>query len=194
MVIMVLTLEDAVVTRSEGVLMMLAYAFFIHDLYTTEGGAEIGEEVVDERERPREALPWIVGGLAMVVVGGHVMVTNGIAIARLLGVSEYLVGLLTGLGTTAPEIVVAGIAAYRGDGGISVGALLGSNITDPLFSLGIGAVVASVAVEDVALLTPSLAYMLVVSLVVLGLMYWREGISRRLAAVPLVLYVPTFVV
>jgi cation:H+ antiporter len=107
-------------------------------------------------------------------------------------VSEFLVGVLTGLGTTTPEIFVAGLAAHRGDAGISVGAILGSNITDPVFSLGVGALVADVVVTDLGSVRVSAAYMLVVSLVVLGLFYWRRGIDRRAALVCLALYLPSF--
>ncbi|MDZ7701671.1 MAG: sodium:calcium antiporter [Halobacteriales archaeon] len=193
MIIMILTLEDGRIIRSEGVLMMLAYVIFIHDLYSNEGGAEIAEEVIDDLEPPRRTVPWILLGLAMVVVGGQLLVTNGVALARLAGVGEYLVGLLTGLGTTLPEIMVAGLAAKRGDTGTSIGALLGSNITDPVFSLGIGALVADVVVTDLATIQLSAAYMVVVSVVVLGLLYWKRGLRRRWAAVPLALYLPSFV-
>jgi len=192
MIVMLLTLDDGVIGRSEGFLMMLAYVQFVYTLYANEGGEEIAEEVLEEVRAPREALPWILGGLVLVVAGGQLMVTNGVALARLAGIPEYLVGLLTGLGTTLPEIAVAGIAAYEGRGGISVGSILGSNITDPVFSLGVGAVFFDVVVEDVAALAPSLNYMLLVSLVVLGLFYWREGIDRRAAVVCLLLYLPTF--
>ncbi|WP_372912315.1 sodium:calcium antiporter [Salinigranum sp.] len=192
MVVMLLTLDDGVVQRSEGLLMMLAYVNFVYTLYTNEGGSEVAQEVVEEAEPPERALPWIGGGLALVVVGGQLLVTNGIAIARLVGVSEFLVGVLTGLGTTTPEIFVAGLAAHRGDSGISVGAILGSNITDPVFSLGVGALVADVVVTDIGSVRVSAAYMLVVSLVVLGLFYWRRGIDRRAALVCLALYLPSF--
>ena len=193
MIVMLLTLDDGVVVRSEGFLMMLAYVQFVYTLYTNEGGEEIAEEVLEEPRTPRDSLPWILGGLLLVVVGGQLMVTNGVALARLAGIPEYVIGLLTGLGTTMPEIVVAGIAAHEGQGGISVGAILGSNITDPVFSLGVGALFFDVVVDDVAALGPSLGYMLGVSIVVLGLFYWREGIDRRAAVVCLLLYFPTFV-
>jgi cation:H+ antiporter len=194
MIIMLLTLDDGVVGRSEGFLMMLAYVQFIYTLYTNEGGEEITEEVVEPTEPPGRSAVVILVGLAGVVVGGQVMVTNGVALARLVGIPEYVVGLLTGLGTTMPEIVVAGIAAYEGRGGISVGAILGSNITDPVFSLGIGALFFDIVVEEPGALRFSLAYMLAVSIVVLGLFYWREGIDRRAAVVCLLLYFPSFLV
>jgi len=190
MIIMILTLEDGI-TRSEGLLMMLAYLMFIHDLYSNEGGEEITEEVIEDEEPPARALPQIALGIGLVVVGGHLLVTNGVAIATVAGIPEYLVGILTGLGTTAPEIAVAGIAAHEGREGISVGSLLGSNITDPVFSLGVGALVADVTLADPAAVAASVTYMLVVSLAVLGLLYWRRGIRRREAVVCLLLYLPS---
>ncbi|MFC3476904.1 sodium:calcium antiporter [Halobacterium litoreum] len=192
MVVMVLTLEDGEIVRSEGVLMMLAYANFVYTLYTNEGGREVTEEVVEEAEEPSDALPRVLVGLALVVLGGHLLVTNGVALARLLGVPELLVGLLVGLGTTTPEIAVAVAAARGGTEGISVGALLGSNITDPVFSLGVGALVADVVVDDLAAVNGSLTYMLAVSLVVLAVFYWREGIDRPAAVLCLMLYAPAF--
>ena len=192
MIIMVLTLEDGRVVRSEGVLMMLAYVIFVHDLYSNEGGEEIAEEVIADLEPPRRTVPWILVGLVLVVGGGQLLVTNGVALARTAGVGEYLVGLLTGLGTTLPEIVVAGLAARRGDTGTSVGSLLGSNITDPVFSLGIGALVADVVVTDLPTVMGSAAYLVAASVVVLGVLYWRRGLDRRTAVVPLALYLPSF--
>jgi len=192
MIIMILTLDDGRIQRSEGFLMILSYVFFIYTLYTNEGGREIAE-AVEDREPPERAVPWIVLGLGLVVVGGDLMVRNGVALALTAGVPQYVVGILTGLGTTMPEIVVAGIAAHGGRGGISVGSILGSNITDPVFSLGVGALVADLAVADTGSVLTSAAYMLGVSIFVLAIMYWREGISRRVAFLLLFLYLPTFV-
>jgi len=192
MIIMILTLDDGVVGRSEGFLMMLAYTQFIYTLYTNEGGEEITEEVIEEPRSPRETFPWILGGLLLVVVGGQLMVINGVELARLVGIPEYLIGLLTGFGTTLPEIVVAGIAAHEGRGGISVGSLLGSNITDPVFSLGIGALFFDVIIGNTATIRLSLSYMFVVSVAVLGILYWRRGIDRKAAVVCVLLYLPTF--
>jgi len=191
MIVMLLTLDDGVVGRSEGFLMMLAYLQFVYTLYTNEGGEEIAEEAIEPARPPGETLPWILAGLVAVVVGGQLTVTGGVGLARAVGLPAYLVGLLTGLGTTLPEIAVGAIAARGGRAGISVGAILGSNITDPVFSLGVGALLFDVVVSDVRALAPSLAYMLLVSVVVLGLFYWRRGIDRRAAVVCALLYLPT---
>ncbi len=192
MIIMMLTLDDNVIGRSEGFLMILAYSQFIYTLYSNKGSEEITEEVIEEPKNPLYTLPWIIGGLVLVVMGGQIMVTNGVAIAEMIGISEYLIGILTGLGTTMPEIAVAGIAAYEGLQSISIGSLLGSNITDPVFSLGIGALFFDVVVSDPSAIYPSLYYMVFVSLFVLTLLYLRRGIDRRAAVLCILLYIPTF--
>jgi len=132
-------------------------------------------------------------GVALVVVGGHLLVTGGQRLAVQVGVPSYLVGLVTGLGTTAPEIAVALVAVRRDRTGIAVGTLLGSNITDPLFSLGIGAALAGVHVTGVSGVLASVGYMLAASAVVLAILYARRPVGRAGSLACLVLYVPTFV-
>jgi cation:H+ antiporter len=194
MIIMILTLEDGRIVRSEGFLMMLSYVNFVYILYTNEGGEEVTEEATEGAQSPRRTVPWVLLGLAAVVIGGQVLVTNGVALATQLGLPELLIGLLTGLGTSVPELVVATLAARSGDSGISVGSLLGSNITDPVFSLGVGALVADVVVTDLSLVTTATTYMLVAAVLILVLLYWRRGLDRRGALVALALYVPSFFV
>lgn len=192
MVVMVLALEDGRVVRSEAALMLLAYASFVYTLYANEGGEAVGRELVDVAEPPDVVLPRIAVGLGMVLLGGYLLVTNGVALAGLLGVPELLVGLVVGLGTTVPEMSVATLAADSGRGGVSVGTLLASNVTDPVLSLGVGALAADVVVANRAAMDLSVSYMLAVSLVVLGLFYWRGGITRFTAFLCLALYLPTF--
>lgn len=192
MIIMILVLEDGLIIRSEGFLMMFSYVFFLYHIYTTEGGEEVVENVDEEPAAPSRAVPGLVLGLILVAAGGHVMVTNGVEIARILQVPEYLIGLLTGLGTTLPEIGVAGLAAYRGRGGISAGSILGSNITDPVFSLGFGAFAAEITVTNTASVLMSASYMLAASTIVIGMFYWREQIDRKAAILCILLYLPSF--
>ncbi|WP_234403534.1 sodium:calcium antiporter [Halarchaeum acidiphilum] len=103
----------------------------------------------DGIHEPRRAVAWLACGLALVLVGGHLLVTEGRAFALAVGLPSYFVGAITGLGTTIPEIVVALQAVREGESGIAVGTLLGSNVTDPLFSLGFGAAVGGLHVAHV---------------------------------------------
>jgi cation:H+ antiporter len=131
-----------------------------------------------------------VFGPALVIVGGHLLVTGARGVAAAIGVPTYLLGLLTGLGTTTPEIVVAALAVRCERGGIAVGTLFGSNITDPLFSLGVCAAVAPIAVENLEATLLSVGYMLVVSTAVALVFYRRDEVDRLTGAGCLLLYVP----
>lgn len=132
----------------------------------------------------------VVGGLLAVAVGGHLLVSGSQTVALELGVSTHLLGLLTGFGTTVPEVLVALAAVRRSEGDIAGGTLLGSNITDPLFSLGLGAVAGGIVVDEprVAILTTG--YMLLVSGVVVGMLYRRETLYRRHGIACILLYLP----
>jgi cation:H+ antiporter len=169
--------------------MVLVYVFFLYFMYNSQGGEEVVEGV--DIEHGKHPYLFLVLGLIAVPVGAHLMVESGIEIARLLGVPQFLVGQLTGLGTTIPEIAVAGLAAYRQTAGISAGSLLGSNITDPLFSLGVAGFVADVSVTDIAQVTSAGMYMIAVSTFVIVVFAWRERISRPMAILCILLYLPS---
>ncbi|GAA0646651.1 sodium:calcium antiporter [Salarchaeum japonicum] len=174
------------VSHLEGVLAVALYVVFLAALYEHEDYGGLAERTSDTT-RARAALRTVVG-LALVVAGGHVLVSSGRALAVETGVPAYLVGVVTGLGTTLPEITVAVLAVRRDREGIAVGTLLGSNITDPLFSLGVGAAVGGLAVSGNVLLP--IAYMTGVSAVVLALLAREGAMERRSALACLLCYLP----
>ncbi|MGB9987434.1 sodium:calcium antiporter [Salarchaeum japonicum] len=174
------------VTHLEGVVAVALYVVFLAVLYEHEDYEGLTERTRDTT-RARAALRTVVG-LALVVAGGHVLVSSGRTLAVETGVPTYLVGVVTGLGTTLPEITVAVLAVRRDREGIAVGTLLGSNITDPLFSLGVGAAVGGLTVSD-GLFLP-IAYMTAASAVVLALLAREGAVTRRGALACLVLYLP----
>lgn len=89
----------------------------------------------------------IAAGLALLVVGGDVLVRGAVTLATRLGVSPLLVGLtVVGFGTSTPELVTSLDAAFSGAPGISVGNVVGSNIANILLILGVAALIMPVAV------------------------------------------------
>lgn len=189
MAVMAVALQSGTITRVQGALMVLAYLGFLAVLAEHE---DYADHVDDSELSLGRAAGSVLLGVALVVVGGHLLVTGGQRLAVQVGVPSYLVGLVTGLGTTAPEIAVALVAVRRDRTGIAVGTLLGSNITDPLFSLGIGAALAGVHVTAVPGVLASVGYMLAASAVVLAILYARRPVGRAGSLACLVLYVPTF--
>lgn len=102
----------------------------------------------EEDETPAKIQHWamsalfIVGGLVGLVFGGNLFVENASLIAKRLGVSDTLIGLtLVAWGTSAPEIATSVVASLKKNTGIAVGNVIGSNIFNIFFVLGIAGTV-----------------------------------------------------
>lgn len=191
--VMYAVVASGTITRVEGVLMVALYVGYLVALVEEEDYADHPRARI-EQSAVSAALAWTVVGFAFVVTGGHFLVSGSQALARSAGIAPYLIGLVTGLGTTSPEIAVALLAVRRDSDGIAVGTLLGSNITDPLFSLGLGATVAGFEVVGPGSTLPGITYMLLASAIVLAILLVRDEVGRLGGLACLVLYVPSFLV
>lgn len=91
----------------------------------------------------------VFAGLALLFCGGELLVKGAVSIARLAKISNVVIGLtVVALGTSAPELVISLYAALGNHHDIAVGNVLGSNISNILFVLGITALIFPVIVED----------------------------------------------
>ncbi len=91
---------------------------------------------------------WFVLGLVALVVGAHMLVKGASQLAIMLGISPLVVGLtIVALGTSSPEIAVSIGGALSGKTAIAVGNVVGSNIFNVLFILGLSAIIAPLVVQ-----------------------------------------------
>jgi cation:H+ antiporter len=98
------------------------------------------------------SLAAISAGLALLVWGADRFVVGAAATARNLGISPMVIGLtIVGFGTSAPEMLVSGVAAWQGNTGIAVGNALGSNIANIALIIGVTALVAPLQVHSATL-------------------------------------------
>lgn len=87
-------------------------------------------------------------GLILLALGGDMLVSGAVSLARRLGVSTLLIGLtLVGFGTSTPELVTSLLAAFQGANGIAVGNVVGSNIANVLLVLGVASLIRPVSVD-----------------------------------------------
>lgn len=85
-------------------------------------------------------------GLGLIVLGADWLVDGASAIARKAGVSEFVIGLtIVGFGTSCPELVVSLTGAIQGNADISIGNVVGSNIFNTLFILGVTSLILPVS-------------------------------------------------
>jgi cation:H+ antiporter len=135
----------------------------------------------------------LVGGFLLLVWGADRLVAGASALARNLGVSPLIIGLtIIAFGTSAPELVVSAVAAYRGNPGLAVGNAIGSNIANIGLILGLTVLVYPLRVESKTLRReyPVLILIMVASLIMaVDLMFSRsEGWLLLAGLVALVLW------
>ena len=106
-------------------------------------------EVVENIASPAKATLWIISGIAVLFIGGKILVDGAVDIAKLFGLSEAIIGLtIVAIGTSMPELATSIIAARRGNADIAVGNVVGSNIMNILVILGISSFITPLPFTD----------------------------------------------
>ncbi len=124
------------------------------------------------------AILWLGVGLVCLLAGAHLLVDGSMAIARFLGVSEIVIGiLLVAFGTSLPELAVSLISVLKGEYGLAIGNIVGSNIFNLLAVIGIAATIAPTAMPP-SVLSLHIFVMVAFTLVLFAMTYDYEGKSE----------------
>ncbi len=107
----------------------------------------------------------LITGLALLYFGSSILVEGSASTAIMFAVRPVIVGLtIVSFATSAPELLVSLVAAYKGSGGISIGNILGSNVINIALVLGISAVIRPVSIKRQVVMV-EIPYMIFISLV-----------------------------
>ncbi|WP_338610006.1 calcium/sodium antiporter [Pelagibacterium nitratireducens] len=171
--------------------MLLAYVLFS---YFADRKAQAGQTVVAEIEATGGHQPvwlsivFVIGGLALTVFGARLLVSSAVEIATALGVSETIIGLtVVAIGTSLPELVTSIIAALRRHTDLALGNIIGSNIFNVLFILGVTALIQPIPVPP-EIIGFDIWVMLGATALLLGFSYTQREIVRWEGGVLLALY------
>lgn len=136
------------ITFTEGVIFWLFFLAYLGYLFVMARKENAGEEgAVKDFPVWKCLLLMVLGGI-LVVKGSDFAVSGASAIARYFGMSERFIGLtIVALGTSLPELVTSVTAARRGNAGIAIGNIVGSNIFNILFVIGTAALICPVPFE-----------------------------------------------
>lgn len=142
---------DGVIGRFDGVVFILLMGAYLYFLFTTDG-TELTEEIDDSLKKEpfgwRRSLGLLAVGFVMTIVGANFVVESGSEIARMWGVSEWLIGLLLiSLGTSLPELVVSLVSVKKGNADMSIGNIIGSNVANFSMVLGGSALIRPLAIN-----------------------------------------------
>ncbi len=134
-----------VISKSDGMILLLFFAIFMYYIFITAKKEQLIEE--EEIEKSKIYSNWlsiifILGGLAVLVFGGDLIVKHASEIARGWGMSETVIGFtIVAVGTSLPELATSLMAAYKGNSDIAIGNVVGSCIFNVFFILGVSAVI-----------------------------------------------------
>ena len=148
-VLLIMALVGSALTRFNGILMLVCFVAYI--AFTLYVAFKNREKQADDDVKTMS--PWlsvlaIVGGLAAVIFGGDMVVDSATAIAQELGWSETFIGLtIIAIGTSLPELVTSIVAAKKGESGLALGNVIGSNIFNIMLILGLSSTINPIPVD-----------------------------------------------
>lgn len=141
------------ISRIDGIVLLCFFALFLIYILilAKDGRADMVEEAPDELLSMPKSIVFIVAGVLGLFFGGKWVVDGAVKIATEFGLSENLVGLtIVAIGTSLPELVTSAVAAFKKKTDIAIANVVGSNIFNLLWVLGISAVIKPLA-YDVAI-------------------------------------------
>jgi cation:H+ antiporter len=144
--------------------------------------------VAEEKKHRTRDILYIVFGIIGLGVGAELMVRSAVSIARAFGISELIIGVsIVALGTSLPELAASIMSAWKGEMDISIGNVIGSNIFNILFVLGVCPMVRPLTIEP-SILVYQMPVMMLFSVGLVFLVYRNKGLDRPQGALLLVGY------
>ena len=148
--LLIVLLEDFHISRMEGALLLLCIVFYVTGNIMTVKRTSPTEDEIEGMEIPEDPsknllrdIGFLVLGLIALAFGSEFLVSGAIDLARILGLSEALIGLtIVSIGTGTPELATALMAAYRKTADIAIGNAVGSNLFNIMFVVGLAGLVA----------------------------------------------------
>jgi cation:H+ antiporter len=135
----------------EGLVLLLVFICYIIHLILAAKKNNVDEDNNEKQLSIIKAIVFTIIGLVAIIFGGNFVVNSASAIALSLGMSENLVGLtIVALGTSLPELVTSMTATKKGDMGIAIGNVIGSNIFNVLLIIGTASSIQSLTVSTFA--------------------------------------------
>lgn len=144
--------SENIISRADGIMLLLFFIIFMYSTVSYSLSNKTEEETEDSEAKKSSVAKIIfltIIGLAGVICGGQMVVNSATYIAKAAGMSDTLIGLtIVAFGTSLPELVTSVIAAKKGENDIAMGNVIGSNIFNILFILGVAATIRPLAVDS----------------------------------------------
>lgn len=196
-IIVAVMMLDGGLSRADGALLLagfIAYLVFVLRAAREEPKSvlleyELAEQEGRERSTNRRDAVFIALGLVGLVTGAQLLLTSAIFFARILGMSEAIIGItVVAIGTSLPELATSAVAAARSESDIALGNVVGSNLFNLLSILSVASLIRPIPV-DPALLEFEIPAMILFSIMLIPLAWQGKVLGRWSGGLFLVGYV-----
>lgn len=172
-VLMIFGITGAEITFAEGIIFWILFIVFLGYLFVMSRKGDSQEDAEVKDIPVWKCILFMVIGGVMVVKGSDFAVSGASEIARFFGMSERFIGLtIVAFGTSLPELVTSVTAAKKGNAGIAIGNIVGSNIFNILFVIGTTALICTVPFESKFIIDTVIA-------IASGVVLWLGTIKYR---------------
>lgn len=190
-VLLVMGYIGMVVGRADGMILLVLFAAYIISMVQSALKARASGQPAEEEEYKIlpvwKSILFIVGGMIAIKFGGDFVVDGAVVIAKGFGLSENLIGLtIVACGTSLPELVTSIVAAKKNEVDMALGNVIGSNVFNILFVLGIASAISPIAfiMENVI----DIILLIIMSAFVWVLGWTKQKIDRKEGILMLVIY------
>lgn len=141
--------DSQMLSRVDGLLLFVMFCFFLYYVFRQLKTDAVQLELIQKRLSNFKMWSFITLGLAGLVIGGKLLVTNAVDMATTLGVSEKIIGLtIVAAGTSLPELATSVVAAVKKNSDIAVGNIIGSNIFNIFFILAASSIIKPISYDS----------------------------------------------
>jgi len=134
--------SKSILTLSDGLIFITFFIIFMFYNFLNAHNLNPNQDVVVKQRKMLLSGIMVFAGLILLFLGGKFVVMGAVAIATKLGVSQSLIGLtIVAVGTSLPELATTAVAAYKNNSDMAIGNVIGSNIFNIFFVLGISSVI-----------------------------------------------------
>lgn len=138
------------IDRMDAGILLILFSFFMAVTLHNAKGQQEEQEGKKEQMKPLKAILFIIIGLGFLIFGSNIFVDAATKVASSLGVSDAVIGLtIVAGGTSLPELATSIVAARKGNSGIAIGNVLGSNVFNILMILGITGLIAPMEIRGI---------------------------------------------
>lgn len=192
-ILLMMCQNDWVITRLDGAILFVFFLVFMRLTIKGATSAQSAPQEAEEKEASAAKQPmkgwlaglWMVVGLAALIGGSNLFVGGATEVARALNVSDAVIGLtIVAGGTSLPELATSVVAAKKGNSGIAIGNVLGSNVLNILFILGLTGMISPMHIEGI---TNVDLYMMLVSTIMIWFFSFTKYTIERWEGAVLVL-------